>query len=357
MKKFLGFVTSRVGIFAILLLCAAIMHFTGNDAVALTIGFAGIIDGVPGAIDYTATGNIPKLFSRIYRDKFYDECIAPNICNTNFTGELKGMGSQVTINTIPTVRIRKLVRGAKRDWQECASDPVIMTVNRGTDFDVLLLDADKDRMLDKNFLGTLGKDARQQQAIVLDTDFFAGNYPDADSANVGTAAGKRSGATATVAGPGYNMGVTGTPRGINKVSAVEAIRDCQSVMDEQSIPKDDRWMVIPTWMENCMDLSDYKDESLTGKTSTLNGGRIGTCAKFKLYSTNLYTPISDSGKVCYPIMYGHKSAISFVQGLANVKYFPELQEVNGAGLCGENIYDWMVTNKVALGVLYAYFNR
>jgi len=325
------------------------------------MAFMGIIPGVPGSADHTTgTGDarIPKLFSRIYQDKFYDECIAPSICNTKFTGELKGLGNQVTINTIPTVLIKPLVRGQKRQWQECASDPVIMTVNRGNTFDCLILDADKAQMWDKDFIGTLSKDARQQQSIDVDTAFFASNYPDAAAANIGTAAGKKSGATAAVAGPGYNLGVTNTPVGINKINAIEKIRDCQSVADEQSWPKDDRWMVIPTWMENMLDMSDYKDESLTGMTSTLNGGRIGTSAKFKLYSTNLYTPIADgSGKICYPVMFGHKSAISFVSQLANVKYFPELQEVNGAGLCGEYIYDWKVTNPAALGVLYCYANK
>ena len=97
---------------------------------------------------------------------------------------------------------------------------------------------------------------------------------------------------------------------------------------------------------------------MTGMKSTWAGGRIGTCAKFKLYSTNLYTPIADgSGHTAYPVIYGHISAISFVQQLANVKYFPELQEVNGAGLCGENIFDWDVTYPDALGVLYCYQNR
>jgi hypothetical protein len=320
----------------------------------------GNIPAAAGSPDYTASGDarIPQLYSRIYRDKFYAACCAPNISNTKFTGELKGLGSQVTIDTIPDVNIYDLVDGAGRQWQKASSPPVIMTVNRGSGFDILITDAQKAQMWDKDFLGTLAKDAREKQAIKVDTQFFATNYPNAAAANVGTAAGGRSGSTATIAGPGYNLGVTGTPRGINEVNAVQAIRDAQSVLDEADVPSSDRWMVIPTWMENIMEMSDYKDESLTGQTSTLSGGRIGTSAKFKLYSSNLYTPVADgSGHTAYPVLFGHISAITFVQQLANVKYFPELQHTNGAGLCGENIYDWMVTNPTALGVLYCYQNR
>jgi hypothetical protein len=308
--------------------------------------------------DYTSTGDarIPQLYSRIYRDKFYAACVAPNICNTKYTGELKGLGSQVTIDTIPDVNIYDLVDGAGRQWQKASSAPIVMTVSRGSGFDILITDAQKAQMWDKDFLGTLAKDAREKQAQKVDKSFLATNYADAAAANVGIAAGATSGATAAVAGPGFNLGVATNAKGINEVNAVQAIRDCQSVLDEQNTPQSDRWMVIPTWMENIIESSEYKDESMTGMKSTLAGGRIGTMSDFKLYKTNLYTPVSDT-KICYNVLFGHISAISFVQQLANVKYFPELQHTNGAGLCGENIYDWKVTNPAALGVLYCYQNR
>lgn len=310
--------------------------------------------------DYTASGDarIPQLYSRIYREKFYAACCAPNISNTKYTGELKGLGSQVTIDTIPDVEIYDLVDGAGRQWQKVSSAPVVITVSRGSGFDVIITDAQKAQMWDKDFLGTLAKETREKQAQKVDKSFLATNYADAAAANVGITAGKTSGASAAVAGDGYNLGTTGagTSIGVNEVNVIQKIRDCQSVLDEQDVPPSDRWMVIPTWMENIMDMSDYKDESLTGMKSTWAGGRIGTCAKFKLYSTNLYTPVSDT-KICYNIIFGHISAISFVQQLANVKYFPELEHTNGAGLCGENIYDWKVTNPAGLGVLYAYHNR
>ena len=40
------------------------------------------IPAIPGAVDYTqqtGDGRIPELFSRIYRDKFYDAVCAANI--------------------------------------------------------------------------------------------------------------------------------------------------------------------------------------------------------------------------------------------------------------------------------------
>lgn len=318
------------------------------------------LPGVPGTQDYTMSGDarIPWLFSRIYRQKFYAETCCTNICETRFTGELKGVGNQVTINTVPTVRVYTPVIGGRRQWQQCTSPPVTLTVNRELAFDCLIPKEQKVQMWDDDFMGTLSKDARQQMKISIDTLFFASNYASAAAANVGVAAGVKSGATAAVAGTGYNMGATLYPVGINKVNAIEKLFDCESVGDEQTWPDEDRAVVIPTWYKNCLNASDYKDESMTGRTSTFNGGRIGTVGKFKLYHSNLLTPIADgSGKVAYPIMFLHKAAINYVSQLADVEYFEKLQEVRGAGLSGLNIFDWAVTYPDALGVLYCYDNR
>jgi hypothetical protein len=74
-------INSKWGVFALVILCAIIAHFTGHNAFAM-FGFAGLIAGVPGAVDYTqqtGDGRIPELFSRIYRDKFYDAVCAANV--------------------------------------------------------------------------------------------------------------------------------------------------------------------------------------------------------------------------------------------------------------------------------------
>jgi len=81
MKKFTNFLQSRWGVITLTILCAVIAHLQGHDAFAM-LGFAGVIAAVPGAPDYTqATGDgrIPELFSRIYRDKFYDAVCSANI--------------------------------------------------------------------------------------------------------------------------------------------------------------------------------------------------------------------------------------------------------------------------------------
>lgn len=309
--------------------------------------------GVPtvgGYPDYTQSGDmrIPQLFSRVYQDKLYDETIVANITNTDNIGELKSLGDTVIINTIPDVTIGTYYKGKQRSWELCKSDPVIMRVQRASDFAVVQDDVDKKQFWDKDFLGTLAKDAMKKVKIKIDTDFLGSVYADADSSNIGAAAGAKTGF--------YDLGTTGAPVGITKTNVTDYIMNVlECVADEQSWPDDERWLAVPTWMKGLMNVSDYKDESITGMDSTYKGGRFGKVGKFKMYQTNLYTAIADnSGKTAFPVLFGTKKAIAFVSQLSNTQFFPQLEATSGSGLAGINLYDWKVIAPKQLGYLYCY---
>jgi hypothetical protein len=312
--------------------------------------FMGTVPGAAGQPDYTYDGNdkrIPVLFSRTYRKKFYDETVAANITNTDVEGEIKNMGDTVVVNTIPDVYVGDYYRGKTRQWQLAKSDSVVMKVNRASDFAVARDDVDKKQFWDKNFLQVLAKDAMKKQKIKVDTDLLADVYADADSANKGATAGAKSGS--------YNLGATGAPIGLNKSNIIDYLHNnVECVADEQTWPDDERWIVIPTWMKGLLNVSDYKDESMTGMDSSLKGGKFGKIGKFAAHQSNLYTAVTDTGKACYPVLFGHKSAIAFVSQLSDVQYFDKLETTHGSGIAGLNIYDWKVIYGKALGVFYVY---
>lgn len=312
----------------------------------------GVVPGAAGAPDYsndTGSKNIPQLFSRAYKKKLYAEVCVQNITNTDHTGELKGLGGQVVINSIPDVYVGDYTRGKARQWQYAKSDPVIMTVSRGSDFAVAMDDADKHQFWDKDFLGTLAKDAVKKQKIKIDREFFASVYVDAAAANKGATAGLQL--------QKYNMGTTGAPVGIDKTNILDIISFCEGVGDEQSWNDEERFFVMPTWMKTLMNISDYKDESMTGQPSSFKGGKIGSHGKFELFSSTLYTPITDGANSCYPVLFGTKSAIAFVAQLSDTHYFPQLESTSGSGIAGNTLYDWKTILPEQLGVLYCYRNQ
>ena len=115
-------------------------------------------------------------------------------------------------------------------------------------------------------------------------------------------------------------------------------------------------MVLPTWATFLLNNSDIKDASLTGEKPSLlvNGHRIGRVGNFMVHQSNLYTPIVDGGAsaTCYPIIFGHKSAITFASQLNDIEYFDKLENDIGKAMRGFQLYDWKTVKTESMGVLY-----
>jgi hypothetical protein len=334
-------------------LFAAVCALTSHHGLLAGLGFLplfGTVASVPGSPDFTVTGSakIPWLFSRKAIVKFYDESVLPFIAQRDYEGEIKALGDRITIDTIPTITISKYTKGMNlNDWQDVDSPSVEMYINRATIFKFKMDKIDIAQFLNKDKMNQCAKDAAEQQAIYVDTEALSELYAYADPTNQGATAGRKSGL--------YNLGVTGTPVVLTEANILRYILMCQAVGNEQNWPKTDRWLVLPTWANFLLEDSDIKDAHFAGDGPSLlvNGHRIGRIGNFQVYESNLYTPISDSGYECYPILFGHKSAISFASQLNEVEYFDKLESTVGKGMRGIQLYDWKVTKGVSLGVLYA----
>lgn len=224
-----------------------------------------------------------------------------------------------------------------------------MRVNKASDFAVVRDDVDQAQFWDKDFLGKLAQDASKKINIKIDTGLLGSVYVDAAATNKGVAAGAKTGF--------YNLGATGSPLAITKTNILDIIHNrMQSVASEANWDDEDCFLAMPTWMKGLLNVSDYKDESMTGMPSSLKGGKFGKIGMFQSYQTNLYTGISDSGKTAFPVLFGSKSAIAFVSQLSKTQYFPNLEATSGSGMAGINLYDWKVINSELLGVLYCYMS-
>ena len=121
---------------------------------------------------------------------------------------------------------------------------------------------------DYNYTEDWTRDASEQLKINIDTHILANIYGDVHANNAGLTAGIKSSS--------YNMGVTGTPVQATKANIIDHIVDMGSVLDEQSVPENSRFVVMPPWACNLIKGSDLKDASLAGDgTSILRNGRVG----------------------------------------------------------------------------------
>lgn len=306
---------------------------------------------VSGTPDYsTATGSklIPWVFSKKTVVKFYDASVLPAISHSDYEGEIKALGDKVIIHTRPNITIGDYVKNGTVDWQSIDSEPVELEINKAKVF-AFRMDKIDIKQFAIDMMDESSQDAGEQMRTAIDADPLNVIYVDAAAANRGATAGRKSAA--------FDLGVTGTPITITKANVIDYIVHCETVADEQNWPDTDRWMVIPPLMANLIQRSDLKDASLSGDgTTMLRNGRLGIIGKFTLYKSNLYAPVTDSGKSCYNNLFGHKSALCFAAQLVETEYFEKFENTFGKGMKGLNVYGYKVTKAESLGVLYATFN-
>ena len=302
----------------------------------------------PGHPDYSVTGTsqfIPEIWSGKMQVKFYAETCIAEICNTDWEGEIRKMGDTVIIRSIPSITINDYVVGQKLSYERPQSPSLVLNVNKGKYWGIELNDVMKVQS-DLPLLDKWTDDAVRQLKIKVETVFWSDStvYAGCDPANMGATAGARSAS--------YNLGAAGAPLQITKANVLDVIVDAGTVLDEQNIPEEGRWLVIPVWMAGLIKKSDLKDASLTGDgKSILRNGRIGMIDRFTLYASNLLYFVTDVG-TCYYIPFGQKSGLSFASQITETEKLRNPYDF-GDIVRGLKVFGYKPTKPQAYGILYA----
>jgi hypothetical protein len=253
---------------------------------------------------------VPEIWSGKLQVKFYKSTVLSEITNNDWEGEIKNSGDKVYIRTIPTITISDYTKGMSLTSQVPVSSPITLTVDYGKYFQVVVDDVDA-AQADVKLMDMFTSDAAQQMKIGIDTvvlSTVAGASPTSAAANQGATAGAIS--------AGINLGTTGAPITLSKSTVLDTILNMGQALDEQNVPEDGRWIVIPAWMSAMIKGSDLKQAYLTGDdTSPLRNGKIGMIDRFTVYtSNNLYNASSK-----WTIPAGTRDAISFASQITNVE--------------------------------------
>lgn len=319
---------------------------------------AGGFNAPNGATAYNGTAYsgtfIPALWSGKLAQKFYAATVFGEIANTDWQGDISGIGDTVIINTIPTITINNYSIGQNLAYEIPAPSTITLTINKGKYFgvnvnNVLELQA-KPKLMD-----IFTNDASMQMKIKIDQDVLAGTFNQGAATNQGAAAGKISGS--------FNLGTDTAPVTLTAANILENITKLSSVLDEANVPETDRWLVItPTERQILMQSNLAQAQFMGDQSSILRNGKIGQIDRFTVYVSNL-TPRADvnknwdgttsNGKAKrHAIMAGHKSGISFASQIAKVE---SLQNPNDFGtlIRGLNVYGYQVTQPDAVALLVA----
>ena len=294
---------------------------------------------------------IPTLWSGKLAQKFYAATVFGEIANTDWQGDITGMGDSVIINTIPTITINNYSIGQNLAYEIPAPSTITLTINKGKYFgvnvnNVLELQA-KPKLMD-----VFTNDAAMQMKIAVDTDVLLGTFNQGAATNQGATAGKISAS--------FNLGTDLAPVTLTAANILQSITALSSVLDEANVPETDRWLVIsPTERQILMQSNLAQAQFMGDPSSILRNGKIGMIDRFTVYVSNLLpraaagqsytgTVVSNALKR-HAIMAGHKSAITFASQIAKVE---SLQNPNDFGtlIRGLNVYGYKVVQPKGLAL-------
>jgi len=233
---------------------------------------------------------IPTLWSGKLLAKFYQNTMLSEIANTDYEGELKNQGDTIRIRLAPTITISDYTVGQNLSYEVPTPIYQDMQVNKGKYFGVQVNDV-LSYQADMNLMNMFTEDAAKQLKIQIENEVFFNSFVTEGpvAANYGATAGAISAA--------YNLGTDVTP--IDQATpenVLKAILRMSTVLDEQNVPEDNRWLIISPFDRQLLMQSSIAQAYFTGdQSSVIRTGKIGMLDRFSVYVSNLL-PRGAAGK-------------------------------------------------------------
>ncbi len=297
---------------------------------------------------FQTNGFIPEIWSGKLVEKFYASTVLSAISNTDYEGEIRNQGDRVKIRTKPTITIRDYRADGQLALERPEGSNIELYIGNGKYFNTILDDV-MEVQSDLNALSIWSDDAAQQLKIKVDTDVLGGILGGMNASNKGTTAGKITGS--------LNLGVTGTPLATvsrsptgGQVEILDILLRLGQALDEQNIPEEGRWVVLPVWAVAQLKFSDLRQAYLTGDSvSPLRNGRVGQVDRFTIYSSNLL-PSGVAGGLAageFAVYAGHAHGLTFASQISKVETLRS-ELTFGTIMRGLQVYGYQIVDGTAL---------
>ena len=297
---------------------------------------------------FQTNGFIPEIWSGKLVEKFYASTVLAAISNTDYEGEIRNQGDRVKIRTKPTITIRDYLADGTLALERPEGSNVELYIGNGKYFNTILDDV-MDVQSDLNALSIWSDDAAQQLKIKVDTDVLGGIKGAMVSTNRGTTAGA---ITSSI-----NLGATTTPLttvarspSTGQVEILDVLLRLGQALDEQNIPEEGRWVVMPVWAIAMLKFSDLRQAYLTGDNmSPLRNGKVGMVDRFTIYGSNLLPQGVAGGLAAgeYIFYAGHAHGLTFASQISKVETLRS-ELTFGTILRGLQVYGYQVVDGKAL---------
>ena len=297
---------------------------------------------------FAANGFIPEIWSGKLVEKFYDSTVLAAISNTDYEGEITSHGDKVKIRTKPTITIKDYRADGALELERPEGSVIDLLIDKGKYFNTILDDV-METQSDLNALSMWADDAAEQMKIKIDTAVLKDILNGADVKNRGTTAGIISG--------DINLGATTTPLSLvaaspsaGQVEILDMLLRLGQALDEQNIPEQGRWIVMPAWASTMIKRSELRQAYLSGDSvSMLRNGRLGMIDRFTLYVSNLL-PNGVAGGLAageFAVYAGHAHGLTFASQMTKVETLRS-ESTFGTLLRGLQVYGYKVIDDIAL---------
>jgi hypothetical protein len=285
------------------------------------------------------SGNLtPTLFAPQMLSYFYASTVLAEIANTDYEGQISKYGDKVIIRTLPTITIGDYVKGTDLSYSYLEPGTVELLIDKGKYWAFKVSEVDL-KQADIKFVQKWADHAAQTQKVTIETAIFADIDDDADDANLGAEAGAISG--------DINLGDGTTALTLTADNVIDTIVDAGVVLDEQNVPAEDRWMILPAWACGKLKKSDIQNASITGDgKSVLRTGRLGMVDRFTIYQSNCL-PVAEG---VTSALFGQKSALTFASQIVHTESLRN-QDDFGDIWRGLQVYGYKVVQPTALGTM------
>jgi len=276
------------------------------------------------------SGNFaPSIFSQKVLKFFRRASVAEDITNTDYTGEIENFGDTVNIIKEPTLTVSAYQRGSVVNPQDLADDQITLTVDQANAF-AFKIDDIEERHSHVNFEALATSSGafalkRKFDANILQSMSDGAGLAGADDASLSGGLTTTNTALGTASAP---INVEADDAGINLMLLMAR------VLDDQSVPEENRWFVAPPIFYEKMFQAGNKmaEVQVTGDASSnLRNGLAtpGTLAGFRCYKSTALNSTAGTDQVTLSgvatdasenvIMAGHISSTSTASHIAKTE--------------------------------------
>ena len=276
------------------------------------------------------SGNFaPSIFSQKVLKFFRRASVAEDITNTDYTGEIENFGDTVNIIKEPTLTVTAYQRGSVVNPQDLADDQITLTVDQANAF-AFKIDDIEERHSHVNFEAL----ATSSGAFALKRKFDA-NILQAMSDGAGIAGADDASLSGGLTTTNTALGTASAPINVEADDAgINLMLLMARVLDDQSVPEENRWFVAPPIFYEKMFQAGNKmaEVQVTGDASSnLRNGLAtpGTLAGFRCYKSTALNSTAGTDQVTLSgvatdasenvIMAGHISSTSTASHIAKTE--------------------------------------